>query len=87
MVPRAVDLVSVCAPLAENLIYQMRNERISRILGENVEDIEKINANEIHVKLESKKALPCSTVLVAAGRCANSTGLNLVQIGVELGNN
>ena len=56
-------------------------------MGENVEDIEKINADEIHVKLESQKILPCSTVLVAAGRFANSGGLNLDKVGVELGNN
>jgi len=68
-------------------MYQMRNQRISLRLGENVEDIEKINSDEIHVKLESKKVLPCSTVLVAAGRYANSTGLNLEEIGVEMGNN
>ena len=73
--------------IAENLMYQMRNQRVTLRLGENVEDIEKINADEIHVKLESQKILPCSTVLVAAGRFANSGGLNLDKVGVELGNN
>jgi NAD(P) transhydrogenase len=73
--------------IAENLMYQMRNERITLRLGENVEGIEKINTDEIHVKLESQKVLPCSTVLVAAGRFANSGGLNLDKVGVELGKN
>ena len=73
--------------IAENLMYQMRNQRVTLRLGEIVEDIEKINADEIHVKLESQKILPCSTVLVAAGRFANSGGLNLDKVGVELGNN
>ncbi|HBL55790.1 MAG TPA: Si-specific NAD(P)(+) transhydrogenase, partial [Deltaproteobacteria bacterium] len=73
--------------IAENLMYQMRNQRVTLRLGENVEDIEKINADEIHVKLESQKILPCSTVMVAAGRFANSGGLNLDKVGVELGNN
>ena len=73
--------------IAENLMYQMRNERITLRLGENVEGIEKINTGEIHVKLESQKVLPCSTVLVAAGRFANSGGLNLDKVGVELGKN
>jgi len=73
--------------IAENLMYQMRNQRVTLRLGENVEDIEKINADEIHVKLESQKILPCSTVLVAAGRFVNSGGLNLDKVGVELGNN
>ena len=73
--------------IAENLMYQMRNQRVTLRLGENVEDIEKINAGEVHVKLESQKILPCSTVLVAAGRIANTTGLNLEKIGVELGRN
>ena len=68
-------------------MYQMRNQRVTLRLGENVEDIEKINADEIHVKLESQKILPCSTVLVAAGRFANSGGLNVDKVGVELGNN
>jgi NAD(P) transhydrogenase len=73
--------------IAENLMYQMRNERITLRLGENVEGIEKINTDEIHVKLESQKVLHCSTVLVAAGRFANSGGLNLDKVGVELGKN
>ena len=73
--------------IAENLMYQMRNQRVTLRLGENVEGIEKINTDEIHVKLESQKILPCSTVLVAAGRFANSGGLNLDKVGVELGNN
>ena len=73
--------------IAENLMYQMRNQRITLRLGENVEGIEKINKDEIHVKLESQKVLPCSTVLVAAGRFANSGGLNLDKVGVELGKN
>ncbi|MBT4185488.1 MAG: FAD-dependent oxidoreductase, partial [Deltaproteobacteria bacterium] len=73
--------------IAENLMYQMRNQRVTLRLGEIVEDIEKINADEIHVKLESQKILPCSTVLVAAGRFANSGGLNLDKVGVELGKN
>ena len=73
--------------IAENLMYQMRNQRITLRLGENVEGIEKINTDEIHVKLESQKVLPCSTVLVAAGRFANSGGLNLDKVGVELGKN
>jgi hypothetical protein len=39
-------------------MYQMRNQRVTLRLGENVEDIEKINTDEIHVKLESQKTLP-----------------------------
>ncbi len=73
--------------IAENLMYQMRNQRVTLRLGENVENIEKISHSEIHVKLESQKVLPCSTVMVAAGRCSNSMGLNLEGIGVDLGNN
>jgi len=73
--------------IAENLMYQMRSQRVTLHLGENVEDIEKINADEIQVKLESQKILTCSTVLVAAGRFANSGGLNLDKVRVELGNN
>ena len=73
--------------IAENLMYQMRNQRVTLRLGENVEGIEKINSGEINVKLESKKVLPCSTVLVAAGRFANSGNLNLDKIGVKFGNN
>ena len=60
----------------------MRNQRVTLRLGENVEGIEKINADEIHVKLESQKILPCSTVMVATGRFANSGGLNLDKVGV-----
>ena len=44
--------------IAENLMYQMRNQRVTLRLGENVEGIEKINTDEIHVKLESQKILP-----------------------------
>ena len=68
-------------------MYQMRSQRITLRLGESVEGIEKISADEVHVKLESQKVLPCSTVLVATGRFANSSGLNLDKVGVELGNN
>ena len=73
--------------IAENLMYQMRSQRVTLRLGESVEGIEKISADEVHVKLESQKVLPCSTVLVATGRFANSSGLNLDKVGVELGNN
>ena len=41
--------------IAGNLMYQMRNQHVPLRLGENVEDIEKINADEIRVKLESQK--------------------------------
>ena len=73
--------------IAENLMYQMRNQRVTLRLGENVEKIEKINTREVHVLLESKKVLACSTVLLAAGRYSNSMDLNLEQIGVDLGIN
>ena len=71
--------------IAENLMYQMRNQRVTLRLGENVEDIEKINVDEIHVKLESQKILPSSTVLAAAGRFANSGGLNLDKVRSRVG--
>ncbi len=73
--------------IVENLMYQMRNQRVTLRLGENVEDIEKINSDEVHVKLESNKILPCSTVMVAAGRFANSGGMSLDKVGIQLGNN
>ena len=73
--------------IVQNLMYQMRNQRVTLRLGENVEDIEKINSEEVHVKLESRKILPCSTVMVAAGRFANSGGMNLEKVGIELGSN
>ena len=72
--------------IAENLMYQMRNQRVTLRLGEVVEDITKIGKNEVHVKLGSKKILPCSTVMIAAGRYANSGNLNLKEIGVEIVN-
>ena len=73
--------------IAEALIYRMRNQRITLRLGENVKDIKKIGPEEVLVELESQKVLPCSTVLVAAGRTANSDGLGLEEIGIELGHN
>ena len=73
--------------IVQNLMYQMRNQRVTLRLGENVEDIQKINSEEVHVKLESRKILPCSTVMVAAGRFANSGGMGLEKVGVELGSN
>ena len=72
--------------IAENLMYQMRNQRVTLRLGEVVEDITKIDKNEVHVKLGSNKILPCSTVMVAAGRYANSGSLNLKKIGIDIGN-
>ena len=73
--------------IVQNLMYQMRNQRVTLRLGENVEDIQKINSEEVHVKLESRKILPCSTVMVAAGRFANSGGMGLEKVGIELGSN
>lgn len=73
--------------ISENLVFSMRNQRITLRLGENVKTIRKVGPQEMHVELESQKVLPCSTVLVAAGRLANSRNLGLEDIGVELGHN
>ncbi len=71
--------------IAENLMYQMRNQRVTLRLGEIVEEIIRISPNEVNVKLESNKILPCSTVMIAAGRIANSGSLNLKEMGVKIG--
>lgn len=73
--------------IAEALVYRMRNQRITMRLGENVKQIRKISPQEVEVELESGKMLPCTTVLLAAGRVANSAGLGLEELGVEFGNN
>ena len=73
--------------ISENLVFNMRNQRITLRLGENVKAIRKVGPQEMHVELESQKVLPCSTVMVAAGRLANSRGLGLEEIGVEFGHN
>jgi len=73
--------------ITEALVYQMRHQRITMRLGESVHGITKISDSEVHVELESQKVLPCSSVLLAVGRCANSTGLGLEDIGVEFGRN
>ena len=73
--------------IAEALVYRMRNQRITMRLGENVKQIVKISPQEVRVELESGKTLPCSTVMLAAGRVANSDKLGLEEIGVELGHN
>ena len=73
--------------ISENLVFNMRNQRITMRLGENVKAIRKVGPQEMHVELESQKVLPCSTVLVAAGRLANSRDLGLEKVGVELGHN
>ena len=73
--------------IAEALVYRMRNQRITMRLGENVKQIVKISPQEVQVELESGKTLPCSTVMLAAGRVANSDKLGLEEIGVELGHN
>ena len=73
--------------IAEALVYRMRNQRITMRLGENVKQIVKISPQEVQVELESGKTLPCSTVMLAAGRVANSDKLGLEEVGVELGHN
>jgi NAD(P) transhydrogenase len=73
--------------IAEALVYRMRNQRITMRLGENVKNIRKISKQEVEVELESGKTLPCSTVLLAAGRVANSNNLGLEDLGIEFGNN
>src|SRR6056300_757683 len=73
--------------IAEALVYRMRNQRITMRLGENVKQIVKISPQEVQVELDSGKTLPCSTVMLAAGRVANSDKLGLEEIGVELGHN
>lgn len=73
--------------IAEALIYRMRNQRITLRLGESVKNIQRVDDDVVNVELESQKVLPCSTVMVAAGRTANSVGLGLEEIGIELGHN
>ena len=71
--------------ISESLTYRMRNSRITLRLGETVKEIVKLEDGKISVCLESGKSLPCSTVLVAMGRNANSENLGLEDIGVEIG--
>ncbi|MGK0291473.1 MAG: NAD(P) transhydrogenase [bacterium] len=71
--------------ISDFLLYRMRNQRITMRLGEEVKEVKKISDNEVHVCLESGKVLPCSTVLIAAGRNSNSQGFGLEEIGITLG--
>ncbi|MBF0237217.1 MAG: Si-specific NAD(P)(+) transhydrogenase [SAR324 cluster bacterium] len=73
--------------IVDTLVYRMRNQRITLRLGESVRHIEKISQDEVHVHLDSGKILPCSTVMVAAGRRANTEGLGLEQVGIEMSPN
>ena len=71
--------------ISESFMFRMRNQRITLRLGENVKEIKKTSEQEVHVYLESGKVLPCSTVMVAAGRVSNIEGLGLEEVGVQLG--
>ncbi len=72
--------------IADILKEQMRQSRIALRFGEEVSAVKVVEKGKVEVHLESGKILPCSTVMVAAGRNSNTQGLGLENIGVTLGN-
>lgn len=71
--------------IADMLKERMRESRITLRFGEEVENIEVVHEECVEVRLKSGKVLPCSHVMVAAGRVSNTAGLGLEDIGVKMG--
>lgn len=71
--------------IADMLKERMRESRITLRFGEDIESVEVVNDGCVEVRLKSGKVLPCSHVMVAAGRTSNTQGLGLEKIGVKLG--
>ncbi|MBF0276401.1 MAG: FAD-dependent oxidoreductase [SAR324 cluster bacterium] len=72
--------------IADMLKERMRESRITLRFGEEMEAIRVTSKDCVEVQLKSGKILPCSSVMVAAGRSSNTVGLGLEAIGVKLGN-
>ena len=71
--------------IADILKERMRESRITLRFGEEVQTIEVVHEDCVEVRLKSGKVLPCSHVMVAAGRVSNTKDLGLEDIGVKMG--
>ncbi len=71
--------------IADMLKERMRESRITLRFGEEMDTIKVTDKDCVEVHLKSGKVLPCSNVLIAAGRTSNTAGLGLEEIGVKLG--
>ena len=70
--------------VAAFLAVEMRKKGVDIRLGTRVESLA-ASSDAVHVSLNDGQTLDADTVLYATGRGANTTGLGLQELGVELG--
>jgi NAD(P) transhydrogenase len=79
--PRLLEFAD--AEMVEALMYNMRNQRATMRLNEEVESVEESPDGKVIANLVSKKRVIADALLYAVGRQGNVDALNLPAAGVE----
>jgi NAD(P) transhydrogenase len=79
--PRLLEFAD--AEMVEALMYNMRNQRATMRLNEEVESVEESPDGKVIANLVSKKRVIADALLYAVGRQGNVDALNLQAAGVE----
>ncbi|UCG61142.1 MAG: FAD-dependent oxidoreductase, partial [Candidatus Zixiibacteriota bacterium] len=69
--------------IVDNLMYLMRKQRITLVLGNGSKDIF-VENNQVVTTTESGRRVVSDRLLYTAGRTGNTDGLGLTEIGVEI---
>ena len=80
--PRLLEFVD--AEIVETLSYHMRDTGVTFRLGEHVDRVAPLAAGGVVAWMQSRKQLRAEALLYAVGRQANTAGLNLDALGVEV---
>ena len=70
--------------ISNALCEEMQNQGIKLILGQNLQQIEKLDSGQLQASLSSKQQLSTGLLLFAVGRKPNVAGLGLDKVGVQL---
>jgi NAD(P) transhydrogenase len=79
--PRLLEFAD--AEMVEALSYNMRDQRATMRLNEEVESVEELPDGKVAANLVSKKRIIGDALLYAVGRQGNIEGLNLAAAGIE----
>ena len=70
--------------ICEVLCKSMKARGIRFLFGRQVQQIEKLSEGQLRVQLDNQQQISCGLVLFAVGRVANTQGLGLAEVGVQL---
>jgi NAD(P) transhydrogenase len=83
--PKEAVMPFLDAQCREHLVASMREAGVNFRLGFSVESVKSPSQNKVTVELSGGELLHAETLLWAAGRSSNTSGLGLEQAGVSVG--